>query len=65
MKVTVCQLHDEPDALPWDWERLVAHTHTEHSDLVLLEIFNADLQSVPLGRTKTGFTSLFLKVVCR
>lgn len=36
MKVTVCQLHDEPDALPWDWERLVAHTHTEHSDLVLL-----------------------------
>jgi predicted amidohydrolase len=36
MKVTVCELHEEPDALARDWEQLVAHTQMEHSDLVLL-----------------------------
>ena len=36
MKVTVCELHDEPENLARDWERLVAHVKSEASDLVLL-----------------------------
>jgi len=36
MKVTVCELHDEPDRLLQDWDRLVAHVRRERSELVLL-----------------------------
>ena len=36
MKVTVCQLHDERDLFPDDWQRLAAHVQRERSDLVLL-----------------------------
>lgn len=36
MKVTVCELRNEPDALGQDWERLVSHVRAEASDLVLL-----------------------------
>lgn len=36
MKVTVCQLHNEPAGRAADWERLVAHVRAEQSDLVLL-----------------------------
>jgi len=36
MKVTVCQLSNDPDIFARDWERLVAHVAAERSDLVLL-----------------------------
>jgi len=36
MKVTVCQLNDEPQELKKDWEQLVAHVKWEASELVLL-----------------------------
>jgi N-carbamoylputrescine amidase len=36
MKITVCQLHNAPDAFAQDWDRLVAHVRAEESDLVLL-----------------------------
>lgn len=36
MKVTVCQLRNDPDDLAHDWEGLVAHVKAEASDLVLL-----------------------------
>lgn len=36
MRVTVCELNDEPKAFARDWERLVAHVKAESSDLVLL-----------------------------
>ena len=36
MKVTVCQLNDEPKRLEKDWEQLVTHVKWEASDLVLL-----------------------------
>lgn len=36
MRVTVCQLSDEPRALELDWARLRAHVEEEKSDLVLL-----------------------------
>ncbi|MCP4416873.1 MAG: carbon-nitrogen hydrolase family protein [Chloroflexi bacterium] len=35
MKVTVCQLQNQPEALAKDWQRLVAHVQQEQSDLVL------------------------------
>src|SRR5262245_9032007 len=36
MKVTVCQLHDDPAGLEGDWAGLVAHVKAEQSNLVLL-----------------------------
>ncbi len=36
MKVTVCELNDNPKAFAKDWEQLVAHIRAEKSDLVLL-----------------------------
>ena len=36
MRVTVCELHDEPDAFAADWSALCAHVGRERSDLVLL-----------------------------
>jgi N-carbamoylputrescine amidase len=36
MKVTVCELHDEPGAFQSDWERLISHVKTESSHIVLL-----------------------------
>src|SRR5688572_10049587 len=36
MRVTVCQLHDEPDAFEADWAALCAHARREQSELVLL-----------------------------
>jgi N-carbamoylputrescine amidase len=36
MKVTVCELGNDSDALAQDWQSLVAHTKSEASDLVLL-----------------------------
>ena len=36
MKVTVCQLNDQPDAFARDWEQLVAHVKAQQSELVLL-----------------------------
>lgn len=36
MKVTVCQLPDEPDLFVRYWEKLCDHTSAEHSELVLL-----------------------------
>jgi len=36
MKITVCELNDEPAAFLQDWERLVAHAKNEASDLILL-----------------------------
>jgi len=36
MKVTVCELNNEPNNFARDWERLVAHVQTESSHLVLL-----------------------------
>lgn len=36
MKVTVCELHDEPENFARDWEQLIAHVKAEASDLVLL-----------------------------
>jgi predicted amidohydrolase len=36
MKVTVCQLHDDPAGLESDWAGLVAHVRAEESNLVLL-----------------------------
>lgn len=36
MKVTVCQLHNDPTGRAADWERLVAHVQAEQSQLVLL-----------------------------
>ena len=36
MRVTVCELADERDALARDWERLVAHVKAQRSELVLL-----------------------------
>jgi len=53
MKVTICQLHDEPDALPRDWERLVAHTRIEHTDLVLLP----EMPFFPWFATVRGFNA--------
>ncbi len=35
-KVTVCELHDQPDRLKKDWNGLVKHVRKEKSDLVLL-----------------------------
>lgn len=36
MKVTVCELNDEPDRFSLDWENLVRHVRLQRSDLVLL-----------------------------
>ena len=36
MRVTVCELGDDPNALARDWERLVAHVKSQQSELVLL-----------------------------
>lgn len=36
MKVTVCELNDNPDDFTQEWEQLVAHVKTQSSDLVLL-----------------------------
>jgi hypothetical protein len=36
VKVTVCELNDEPQALALDWARLCEHVTFENSDLVLL-----------------------------
>jgi len=36
MKVTVCELANEPDTLLKDWQQLVSHVKAEASDLVLL-----------------------------
>jgi len=36
MKVTVCQLDNDPEAFARDWEQLVAHVKTEKSDMILL-----------------------------
>ena len=36
MRVTVCELNDQPEALAQDWERLVVHVKQENSQLVLL-----------------------------
>ena len=36
MKVTVCQLHNDPDRLAADWQALVSHVRAARSDLVLL-----------------------------
>lgn len=36
MKVTVCELNNEPEAFARDWQRLAAHVKVENSDLVLL-----------------------------
>jgi N-carbamoylputrescine amidase len=36
MRVTVCELRDEPAAFAEDWRRLVAHVARERSDLVIL-----------------------------
>jgi predicted amidohydrolase len=36
MKVTVCELNDNPDDLAHEWEQLVAHVKTQSSELVLL-----------------------------
>lgn len=35
MRVTVCELNDEPEDLARDWERLIAHCEAEGSELVL------------------------------
>lgn len=36
MRITVCQLPNDPDELARDWDRLVAHVRAEASELVLL-----------------------------
>ena len=36
MKITVCQLHDDPGRFAADWEALVDHVQSAKSDLVLL-----------------------------
>ena len=36
MKVTVCELGNDPDALQQDWQSLVAHVQSAGSELVLL-----------------------------
>ncbi|HKE97243.1 MAG TPA: hypothetical protein VKB34_23230, partial [Povalibacter sp.] len=36
LKVTVCQLHDEPQLLAEDWNNLVAHVRAQQSELILL-----------------------------
>ena len=36
MKVTVCELRNEPGHLEQDWQELVDHVKSESSDLVLL-----------------------------
>jgi N-carbamoylputrescine amidase len=36
LKVTVCEMHDEPAAFAADWERLVEHVASEASELVVL-----------------------------
>lgn len=36
MRITVCQLNDDPDGLARDWDALVAHVRAKASELVLL-----------------------------
>lgn len=36
MRVTVCQMHDQPEKMEEDWLDLVAHVREEHPDLVVL-----------------------------
>ena len=36
MKVTVCQMHDDPEKFQKDWDRLSGHVRIYRSDLVLL-----------------------------
>ena len=36
MKVTVCQLRNDPAELHSDWQQLVAHVRQHRSELVLL-----------------------------
>ena len=36
MKVTVCELRNDLDALKQDWQSLVSHVQSEGSELVLL-----------------------------
>ena len=36
MRVTICQLRDDPEGLEQDWRALAAHSKTNTSDLVLL-----------------------------
>ena len=43
MRVTVCQLHDEPNAFDRDWSALCVHARREQSELLLLP-------EMPFGR---------------
>ena len=36
MKITICELNNDPDAFARNWDKLTAHVHIEKSDLVLL-----------------------------
>ena len=36
MKVTVCELRNEMDIFEEEWQKLVNHIRSEHSDMVLL-----------------------------
>jgi predicted amidohydrolase len=36
MRITICQLNDDPSDLERDWEALVEHTAATHADIVLL-----------------------------
>ncbi len=36
MRVTICELNDEPSKFTHDWELLVKHARKESSDLVVL-----------------------------
>ncbi len=50
MNVTVCQLHDEPEAFTRDWDELVQHVRDTAGDLVLLP----EMPFYPwFGRTRT------------
>lgn len=51
IKVTVCELHNEPAALAADWQQLVSHVNSEASHLVLLP----EMPFHPWFATNSGF----------
>ena len=61
MKVTVCELRNDPEGLDWDWTALVAHVKSEKSDLVRKG--KTGLYSRSMRGNQGGFSDLYGVVV--
>ncbi len=61
MKVTVCELRNDPHGLELDWKALVEHVKSEKSDLVRKG--KTRLYSRSMRRNQGGFSDLYGVVV--